>query len=1050
MKRLICAFFMAALPLSYNCAAFAADWPMFRADRARTGYLPEQAYPPLTQMWEFQVQGDVVAGPVASGGMVYAAARSGSVYALNAYTGELIWDYSTNDWVDAPPTVSSGTVYVPSRDGHLYALDRLTGGVLWSAALGGPSISSPLVLDGKVYVGVGAPQNMLKAFDAATGAPLWQYAALRPQPVESAPSTDGRTVYFGSNGGRVYALDKDTGQPAWTFSGTQQTMGSFGSGALPVSSGSVYALPGHDERRLLRFSAADGNQTAESAPFAELVGQASENEVTTPVISPYGVFAGAGSRPHHIYAFDPYSLSDIAFSSPSAGGTLAFGVLSSPSMANGVMYLGTVDARMLAVSSSGAVLQSLAVSSSVYTSPAVSNGWVYAGTMGGTVLGFKAALAASISYPATYQVVDGTVPVRGWLRNPALSGYLLEYGQGEAPASWTTLVSTTASSEVSGGQLGSWDVTGLANGLYTLRLTASESSPSGSLPRGMVTARVNHRPQPPVSLAAADNPGDSGNRLALSWTASPSSWVTAYNVYRAPAGGGFSYLAGVSTPAVSYLDATAVTGSTFTYAVRAFDGYDESADSPYVSAFSVNDNPSSDVVAPSAPHALAAAPGAAGGSVDLSWTAPGGDGDVGAAAGYEIRYATWPSFDWATAAVWKSTRAASGPYGTAEIETVRGLFGGVTYYFSLEAYDLNSNYSVPSAAVFAAATRDLVAPGAPGGLSVADRPGDHGGALTLSWTRSADDGAGAGDVYGYRVFRALHSGVQLSTSPYAEVGAGTAVYTDTSAPSNLKFYYAVAAFDSTNLSTATAEASGISADNWRFFDKSNGGSVRLTDGAEVSIPGDGASQNDNLLVTRLDQAEYFGTSARVKADTGGARPTGIVYEVKFENPSTTLLKPAVIYLPYTDAETASVPAASLRVYLLDGARWVLMNTSKALPEQHKVSAEVKHFSVYSLLGYVPSGALLTSDRVYTYPNPARGDTLTFRFLPADNSDVTIDVYNVAGEKVARLAKDSCPGGVTSEIVWRVANVASGVYVYRLEARSPSGTKSITKKLAIVH
>lgn len=1045
---------IAAASLWLAAGAAAGDWPLFRNDPARTGYTSEQAYPPLSQAWSFEIQGDVTAGPVVYGGVVYAAARTGDLYALDARTGELLWNFSSDDWIDASPAVSSSAVYAAGRDGRLYALDRFTGAQLWRAELGGPSSSSPLYYEGRVYAGVSAPARKLKAFDASTGAALWEVQTA--QPVDSAPSTDGAAVYFGSNDGRIYAMSPAAGAPVWPAPGYYQTLGSFGPAAIPAAGGSLYALPGHDERKLIRLLAAGGSQAAVSSPFAQTVDEfsnpeASENEVASPVLSPYGVYAAAGSRPHALYAFDGTSLEDLVFSSPTAGNTAGTGLVSSPAMANEVLYLGTADARLIAVSSAGAALgAAVTLSSSSFSSPAVSNGYVYLGVQGGRLLAYKAARITSISYPGRYDLAEGTVAVRICLRSPALSGYDLLYGEGESPSSWTRISSASVSSEMADAAAGGWDTSQLPNGLYTLRLLAIESSPSGTMARADALARVSHKPLPPSGLAAADEPADSGNRLRLSWTATPSAWATAYRIYRGPAGGQLSYLAQISTPAATYLDATAVTGSTFAYAVAAYDGYTESDLSSQASAFSLNNNPSSDATPPSAPAGLSAASGGAGGSVQLSWTAPGNDGNVGAASGYEIRYATWPSFAWASGRVWRSSRTVAGPYGTAETENVSGLYGGVTYYFTLKAYDGNANYSAAPAAAGAAAARDFVPPGAPSVLIAEDTPGDHGGSLTLSWNLSADDGAGAGDVYGYHIFRTQASGEQVSTAPYASVGAGYAVYTDTSAPENIKYYYTVAAFDSTNDSPMTDEAYGVSADNWRFFDASNGGTVRLADGAEVSVPGHAASQNDNILVLRRPRTDYFGVSARVSADTGGAIPTGIVYEVKFENPATRLTKPATLALPYTSSDLGGIPESSLRVYMLDGSRWALLTNSRVRPELGKVTAEVQHFSVYSLMGYVPSGAVLSGESVYTYPNPARGDTLTFKFLPAYDSYVTVEVYNVAGEKVARLEKSSCPGGTVSELVWNIRNIASGVYVYRVEALSQAGSKAVTKKLAVIH
>jgi hypothetical protein len=239
-------------------------------------------------------------------------------------------------------------------------------------------------------------------------------------------------------------------------------------------------------------------------------------------------------------------------------------------------------------------------------------------------------------------------------------------------------------------------------------------------------------------------------------------------------------------------------------------------------------------------------------------------------------------------------------------------------------------------------------------------------------------------------------------------------------------------------------------DNWRFFDKAQGGRLVLPDGTEVIIPGNAASSNDNILITKLDPNTYQ-PQFTVQANTG-ARPTNVVYEIKFENVSTKLVGKATLSLPYTDSDVAGMDLENLRMYTRSDSSspWLLLDTSKPYPDLHKVTAEVSHFSFFRIMEYVPSGALLGEDSVYTYPNPAKGDTLTFKFRPSDKSYVKIDVYNVAGEEVASMEKANCPAGQTSEISWIVKNIASGVYIYRVRAESASGSKAIIKKLAIIH
>ena len=1044
--------FMAAAWL-FPASASAADWPMFRGNAARTGFTAEQAYPPFTAAWEFQVQGDVISSPVVYDGKVYFGARSGSVYALDARTGELVWDYSSDGWIDASPAVSSAAVFAPSMDGLLYALDRGDGSLLWSAELGGPSVSSPLYLDGKVYVGVGLPRNSLKAFDAATGALLFEKRTALPggQPVDSAPSSDGETVFFGANDGRAYAVDAGSGASSWPGAGYYQTIGGgYGLAALALSSGTLYAIPGRDERRLFTLSAQDGSQSGVTGELETRDDFEGWMGVTSPALDGNNIYLGAGSAPHSLMALSRSSLEGVWASSPTLGNVSELGIMSSPALAGGVLSAGTSDGRLVFYSTAGALLQQVVLTTFTFSSPAVSNGMLYIGTQGGNLMAWRAARAAAISSPAPAAIVTGTVAVRGYIANPALSGYLLEYAPASSPSSWTTVVSSAASAALENALLAGWDTSGLSNGAYLLRLTAVETPAAVTDNTALVELRVNHPPQPPAGLTAADVPADNGNRISLSWTASVTPGVTAYRIYRST-GGAYSLLASADAPAVTYTDVAAVTGTAFIYVVRAFDGWAESADSPPASAVSVNDDPSSDNTAPSAVADLSAGQGSLGGRAALAWTAPGNDGTVGAASHYEVRYASYSSFDWAGfsgAALWKSSRPVSGAYGSPETEEVSGLFGGVTYYFRLKAYDFNGNAGALSNPATAWAELDFIPPAAPSELTVADTNGDHGGRLTLTWGLSGDDGAGAGDVYGYKVYRALAAGQYVSSSPYATAAAGETGYIDQSATVNLKYYYSVAAFDSTNNSTMTAEAHGISADNWRFFDAAQGGTVRLQDGAEVNIPRNAANQNDNIMVTRLNPSTYqplFTVSANTQA-----RPTGVVYEIKFENPATRLTSPAEVLLPYTDADIAGLEEENLRIYKISGSDWRLLDTSEVLPEANKVRARTDSFSVFSIMQYVPSGALMTAGAVYTYPNPARGDSLTFKFYVAYKASVAIDVYNVAGEKVARLTKENCPAGLTSEIAWNIRDIASGVYVYRVQAESASGRKTVTKKLAVIH
>jgi len=1042
--------------LLLSCAIFsalgharAADWPTFRGNNARTGFTAEQARPPLVKAWEFQAGGGILSSPVIFDDIVYFGARDNKVYALNARTGAPLWSFLTGARVDATPAVAGGAVYFPSADGLFYALDRLTGGLIWmTQQRGAPSVSSPLVVGGRVFVGSGLPDKKLKVFGAAAGGLLYEFRA--GQPVDSAPSTDGTTVYFGANDGKVYSLDRNTFSPGWSY----QTMGgSYGMSTVAVSSGVVYALPGHDEKKPLAFNAADGLLLANAyGPFGD---STSWEQVGSPLVTGDRLYFSGGAVLNRLFALEarPAGASPAYLwaSSPTLGGTSPIGVLSSPAMANDILYAGDADGRLLAFDPSGAPVTlvsdaaDVTFSSPVYSSPGISNGMVFVATMGGKLIAYKAANAVSISSPAADAVASGTIAVEGYISNTALTGYTLEYSTGGMPEVWQQIISSATANAVEKGVLAEWDTTALPNGAYTLKLTALGAGTGNT---AVLPVRINSAPAAPSGLAADDVPGDSGNRVRLGWAVSVSSGITAQRVYR-KGEEEFSEIASLGPDATSYTDASAATGTLFTYAVRAFDGYLESENSNTVSTCSINDT--GDSLAPAAIGDLRAEPGPAGGAATLYWTAPGNDGNVGSPSLYVIRCSSSADYDWTGPdgrGLVVSTIPAGDPAGSAERAEQWGLFGGVTYYFRVLALDSVPNPGPLSAPATAWALPDFVPPLPVTGLVVADTPNDAGGSLDLSWALSPDDGAGAGDVYGYKVYRRGQSSAYVPGAPYAVLPKGTNGYTDAAAPENYRFYYSVAAFDSTNESPLADEAAGISVDNWRFFDASQGISFSLPDGASLNIPGDAAPQNGNVIFLKLEPAAYQ-PLFRIKT-AGGANPTGIVYELRFKNAAARLLKPALLTLPYTPGDVAGMNEENLRLYALSAGTWQMVNSSKPDLPNRKVTAEIKAPAIYRVMEYLPSGGLFDENEVYTYPNPAKGDTVTFKFRLSNKAFVKIDVYNVAGEQVASLEKSNCPAGQTSEITWRVRNVASGVYIYRVRAESASGNKSIIKKLAVIH
>jgi hypothetical protein len=104
----------------------------------------------------------------------------------------------------------------------------------------------------------------------------------------------------------------------------------------------------------------------------------------------------------------------------------------------------------------------------------------------------------------------------------------------------------------------------------------------------------------------------------------------------------------------------------------------------------------------------------------------------------------------------------------------------------------------------------------------------------------------------------------------------------------------------------------------------------------------------------------------------------------------------------------------------------------------------------------PGDEFLPEDDVYAWPNPARGNQINFHYYVNANADITVDVFNLAGKRVARL-EDRGEGGrpphlvSSNAVVWDISRIASDVYLFRLSATSDATgeKKSVIKKFAIV-
>ena len=85
-----------------------------------------------------------------------------------------------------------------------------------------------------------------------------------------------------------------------------------------------------------------------------------------------------------------------------------------------------------------------------------------------------------------------------------------------------------------------------------------------------------------------------------------------------------------------------------------------------------------------------------------------------------------------------------------------------------------------------------------------------------------------------------------------------------------------------------------------------------------------------------------------------------------------------------------------------------------------------------------------------FPNPFNPST-TIRYSIASASSVKLEIYSISGERVATLVNESQDAG-RYQVQFVAPGMSSGIYIYRLEARSADGSSAgfvATKKLALL-
>lgn len=152
-----------------------------------------------------------------------------------------VWTHTAEDGIPSSVAVSGNLVFAADKSGHLFALDFNAKSLKWSnydyAGAGTFANFSPAVADGKVFFPIrrtnksGAGGNgILTAWDQNTGRKLWATTGIKGE-ITTSPTVwaAGNLVLVGTSEGLIYGFDLDTGKPkAWFTLDGGQTMSATG------------------------------------------------------------------------------------------------------------------------------------------------------------------------------------------------------------------------------------------------------------------------------------------------------------------------------------------------------------------------------------------------------------------------------------------------------------------------------------------------------------------------------------------------------------------------------------------------------------------------------------------------------------------------------------------------------------------------------------------------------------------------------------------------------------------------------------------------------
>ncbi len=326
--------------------------------------------------------------------------------------------------------------------------------------------------------------------------------------------------------------------------------------------------------------------------------------------------------------------------------------------------------------------------------------------------------------------------------------------------------------------------------------------------------------------------------------------------------------------------------------------------------------------------------------------------------------------------------------------------------------------------------------------------------IYLTWTKSYDDSSGNNDVRKYKIYRSLDG---QNYNFIAEVSKGTNFYIDLVTVSST-YYYTLTAKDKYTESVFSSPAKLFVETEKVTEDKTEEGFLVKSgsecvieysyNGRKLELYFEKTSLNNDLRIIISMPTEYD------KNFPKGVKFTSLVY--KFYPEDVKFNSKVKLRIYYKDEDVLSLKEERLRIYWYNKEKriWYMLNSSLVNKEKNYVEAEVYHFSLYALAEYSSlSNDIFKEEYVYAVPSPAKGNEVYFKFFLYKKAELKVYVYDVAGDLVWQSSiynytdKDI---GKTHMIKWNIENVATGIYIFKVEGKDETNKQSVIKKFSVIH